>query len=223
MNKTLLAQSLIKLLSGLILLAVMIFLPAGSLAYWQGWLLIGILFVPMTIVGIILMVKNPDLLRKRLDAKEKEQEQKTVVALSGLLFIAAFITAGLNWRLGWWLIPDWAVWISSVLFIGSYLLYAEVLRENTYLSRKIEVQQGQQVIDTGLYGIVRHPMYMATIVLFLSMQLVLASPISFLVMLGYIPIIAKRINNEEQILEDGLEGYREYKKKVRYKIIPGLW
>ena len=157
MNKTLLAQSLIKLLSGLILLAVMIFLPAGSLAYWQGWLLIGILFVPMTIVGIILMVKNPDLLRKRLDAKEKEQEQKTVVALSGLLFIAAFITAGLNWRLGWWLIPDWAVWISSVLFIGSYLLYAEVLRENIYLSRKIEVQQGQQVIDTGLYGIVRHP------------------------------------------------------------------
>ena len=223
MNKTLLVQSLIKLLSGLILLAVMIFLPAGSLAYWQGWLLIGILFIPMTIVGIILMVKNPDLLRKRLDAKEKEQEQKTVVALSGLLFIAAFITAGLNWRFGWWLIQDWVVWVSSVFFIGSYLLYAEVLRENTYLSRKIEVQQGQQVIDTGLYGIVRHPMYMATIVLFLSMQLVLASPISFLVMLGYIPIIAKRINHEEQILEDGLEGYREYKKKVRYKIIPGLW
>ena len=177
MNKTLLAQSLIKLLSGLILLAVMIFLPAGSLAYWQGW----------------------------------------------LLFVTAFVTAGLNWRLGWWLITDWAVWISSVLFIGSYLLYAEVLRENTYLSRKIEVQQGQQVIDTGLYGIVRHPMYSVTLLLFLSMPLVLGSVYSFIIFLVYPFIIAKRIKHEEEFLEKELNGYREYKQKVKYRLIPFIW
>ena len=223
MNKSLLTQALIKLVSGLLLICILIFLPAGSFSFWQGWLFIGILFIPMLIAGVILMRKNPDLLRKRLDAKEKDSEQRTVVAMSGFLFLAAFIIAGLNWRFGWWLIPDWAVWVAAGMFLCSYVLYAEVLRENTYLSRTIEVQKGQKVIDTGLYGIVRHPMYMATIILFLSMQLVLASPISFFIMLGYIPVIAKRINNEEHILEEGLDGYKEYKEKVKNKIIPGIW
>lgn len=223
MNKSLLTQALIKLVSGLLLICILIFLPAGSFSFWQGWLFIGILFIPMLIAGVILMRKNPDLLRKRLDAKEKESEQRTVVAMSGFLFLAAFIIAGLNWRFGWWLIPDWAVWAAAGMFLCSYVLYAEVLRENTYLSRTIEVQKGQKVIDTGLYGIVRHPMYMATIILFLSMQLVLASPISFFIMLGYIPVIAKRINNEEHVLEEGLDGYKEYKEKVKNKIIPGIW
>ena len=223
MNKSLLTQALIKLVSGLLLICILIFLPAGSFSFWPGWLFIGILFIPMLIAGVILMRKNPDLLRKRLDAKEKESEQRTVVAMSGFLFLAAFIIAGLNWRFGWWLIPDWAVWVAAGMFLCSYVLYAEVLRENTYLSRTIEVQKGQKVIDTGLYGIVRHPMYMATIILFLSMQLVLASPISFFIMLGYIPVIAKRINNEEHVLEEGLDGYKEYKEKVKNKIIPGIW
>lgn len=223
MNKSLLTQALIKLVSGLLLICILIFLPAGSFSFWQGWLFIGILFIPMMIAGVILMRKNPDLLRKRLDAKEKESEQRTVVAMSGFLFMAAFIIAGLNWRFGWWLIPDWAVWVAAGMFLCSYVLYAEVLRENTYLSRTIEVQKGQKVIDTGLYGIVRHPMYMATIILFLSMQLVLASPISFFIMLGYIPVIAKRINNEEHVLEEGLDGYKEYKEKVKNKVIPGIW
>lgn len=223
MNKSLLTQALIKLVSGLLLICILIFLPAGSFSFWQGWLFIGILFIPMLIAGVILMRKNPDLLRKRLDAKEKESEQRTVVAMSGFLFLAAFIIAGLNWRFGWWLIPDWAVWVAAGMFLCSYVLYAEVLRENTYLSRTIEVQKGQKVIDTGLYGIVRHPMYMATIILFLSMQLVLASPISFFIMLGYIPVIAKRINNEEHVLEEGLDGYKEYKEKVKNKITPGIW
>ena len=223
MNKSLLTQALIKLVSGLLLICILIFLPAGSFSFWQGWLFIGILFIPMLIAGVILMRKNPDLLRKRLDAKEKESEQRTVVAMSGFLFLAAFIIAGLNWRFGWWLIPDWTVWVAAVMFLCSFVLYAEVLRENTYLSRTIEVQKGQKVIDTGLYGIVRHPMYMATIILFLSMQLVLASPISFFIMLGYIPVIAKRINNEEHVLEEGLDSYKEYKEKVKNKIIPGIW
>lgn len=223
MNKSLLTQALIKLVSGLLLICILIFLPAGSFSFWQGWLFIGILFIPMLIAGVLLMRKNPDLLRKRLDAKEKESEQRTVVAMSGFLFLTAFIIAGLNWRFGWWLIPDWAVWVAAGMFLCSYVLYAEVLRENTYLSRTIEVHKGQKVIDTGLYGIVRHPMYMATIIIFLSMQLVLASPISFFIMLGYIPVIAKRINNEEHVLEEGLDGYKEYKEKVKNKIIPGIW
>ena len=223
MNKSLLTQSLIKFLSGVIIVGILIFLPAGSFSYWQGWLLMGVLFVPMFVAGFILMARNPDLLRKRLDAKEKESEQKTVVALSGLLFIAAFITAGLNWRSGWLVMPDYAVWTAAVFFMGSYLLYAEVLRENTYLSRTIAVQEGQKVIDTGLYGIVRHPMYMATTLLFLAMPLLLGSPVSFVIMLGYIPVIAKRIRNEEAVLEEGLEGYKEYKLRVQYKVIPLVW
>ena len=223
MDKGLLTQALAKFLLGAILLGILIFVPAGSLHYWQGWLLMGTLFVPMFAAGLVMMAKNPDLLRKRLNAKEQETEQKAVVKLSGLLFIAAFVVAGLNWRLGWCVMPDWAVWVAAGVFLASYLLYAEVLRENTYLSRTIEVQENQKVIDTGLYGIVRHPMYMATTVLFLAMPLVLASPISFIIMLGYIPVIAKRIKNEEKVLEEGLEGYAEYKKKVKYRILPFIW
>lgn len=223
MEKGLLKQSLIKFMLGVVIIGLLLFLSAGSLRYWQGWLLMGILFVPMFGAGLVLMAKNPELLRKRLNAKEEEKEQKTVVKISGLLFMAAFIVAGLNWRFGWCLLPNWAVWVSAGVFIICYLLYAEVLRENTYLSRTIEVQENQKVIDTGLYGVVRHPMYMATTVLFLSMPLVLASPFSFLIMLLYLPLIAKRIKNEESVLEEGLEGYKEYKQRVRYKVIPFIW
>lgn len=223
MDNGLLTQALAKFFLGVILLGILIFLPAWSFRYWQGWLLMAILFIPMFVAGLVMMAKNPDLLRKRLNAKEQETEQKTVVKLSGLLFIAAFVVAGLNWRFGWCVLPDWAVWVAAGLFLASYLLYAEVLRENTYLSRTIEVQENQKVIDTGLYGIIRHPMYMATTVLFLTMPLVLASPISFFIMLLYIPVIAKRIKNEEKVLEEGLEGYSDYKKKVKYRILPFIW
>ena len=216
-------QAVGKFLLGVLLVGLLLFLPAGSLRYWQGWLLMGILFVPMFCVGLVMMVKNPELLQKRLNAKEEEKDQKTVVKLSGLLFIAAFVVAGLNWRFGWCVLPDWAVWAAAGLFLVCYLLYAEVLRENTYLSRTIEVQENQKVIDTGLYGVVRHPMYMATTVLFLAMPLVLASLVSFLIMLLYIPLIAKRIKNEEMVLEEGLEGYKEYKQRVKYKVIPFIW
>ena len=223
MDKDLFLQSFLKIILGVAIVGLLLFLPAGSFAYWQGWLLMGILFVPMFCAGLVMMARNPDLLRKRLNAKEEEKEQKTVVKLSGLLFIAAFVLAGLNWRYGWCVLPNWAVWVSAGLFLVCYLLYAEVLRENTFLSRTIEVQENQKVIDTGLYGIVRHPMYMATTVLFLAMPLVLASPISFAVMLLYIPLIAKRIRNEESVLEEGLEGYKEYKQRVKYKALPFIW
>ena len=223
MDKRLLIQSLTKFLLGAVIIGSLLFLSAGSLHYWQGWLLMGILFIPMFCAGLVMMAKNPELLRKRLNAKEEEKAQKTVVKLSGLLFIAAFIVAGLSWRFGWCVLPDWAVWASAGLFLVCYLLYAEVLRENTYLSRTIEVQDNQKVIDTGLYGIVRHPMYMATTVLFLAMTLVLASPYSFLIMLLYIPLVAVRINNEEMVLEEGLDGYKEYKDKVKYRLIPFIW
>ena len=223
MNTKLLIQSLTKYLLGVIILGLLIFMPAGSLHYWQGWLLMGILFVPMFVAGLVMMAKNPELLQKRLNAKEQEKEQKTVVALSGLLFVAAFVVAGLNWRFRWCLLPNWAVWVAAGLFLVCYLLYAEVLRENTYLSRTIEVQEHQKVVDTGLYGIVRHPMYMATTILFLMMPLVLASPFSFGIMLLYIPLIAKRIRNEEAVLEEGLEGYSEYKQRVKYKVLPFIW
>ena len=223
MDKDLFLQSFLKIILGVAIVGLLLFLSAGSFAYWQGWLLMGILFVPMFCAGLVMMARNPDLLRKRLNAKEEEREQKTVVKLSGLLFIAAFVLAGLNWRFGWCVLPNWAVWVSAGLFLVCYLLYAEVLRENTFLSRTIEVQENQKVIDTGLYGIVRHPMYMATTVLFLAMPLVLASPISFAVMLLYIPLIAKRIKNEESVLEEGLEGYKEYKQRVKYKVLPFIW
>ena len=223
MDRTLLTQALIKFLAGILLVGLLVFLPAGSISYWQGWLLMCILFVPMFIAGVVMLVKNPGLLRKRLNAKENESEQKTVLALSGLLFIISFVTAGLNWRFGLWLLPDWTVCTAAVLFIISYILYAEVLRENEYLSRTIEVQEGQKVIDTGLYGIVRHPMYMATVIMFLSMPLVLGSLISFIIMLGYIPVIAKRIRNEEEVLAACLDGYKEYQTRIKYKVIPFIW
>lgn len=183
----------------------------------------GVLFVPMFVAGIVLMFRQPELLRKRLEAKEEEKEQKWVVALSGMLFIAMFVVAGLNRRYMWWMLPDWAVFAAAGLFLVGYLLYAEVLRENVWLSRTIEVQEHQKVVDTGLYGIVRHPMYAATLLLFLSMPLVLGSQWSFAIMLFYIPVISKRIRNEEKVLEEGLEGYREYKQRVRYKVIPYVW
>lgn len=223
MNKNLLFQSIAKFLIGIVVMGLLLFLPAGSFHYWQGWLLMGILFVPMLIAGMVMMLKNPELLRKRLNAKEEEKEQKTVVALSGILFVVAFVVAGLNWRFQWLLLPEWVVWSTAALFVVSYCLYAEVLRENTYLSRTIEVQEHQKVIDTGLYGIVRHPMYMVTTILFLMMPLVLGSLISFFIMLLYIPLIVKRIRNEEAVLEKGLEGYDEYKLRVKYRLFPFIW
>lgn len=223
MNKSLLIQALTKFLAGIVLVALLLFLPAASFAYWQAWLLMGILFVPMFFVGIILLLKSPDLLRKRLNAKEKDSEQKAVVAISGCLFLMAFIVAGLNWRFQWLLLPDWVVYAASALFVVSYFLYAEVLRENAYLSRTIEVQENQKVIDSGLYGIVRHPMYAATAILFLAMPLVLGSFPSFVIMLGYIPVIVKRIRGEESVLEEGLAGYKAYKKKVKYRLFPFIW
>jgi protein-S-isoprenylcysteine O-methyltransferase Ste14 len=223
MNTKLFIQALTKFLAGLLLVGVLLFVPAGTFAYWQAWLFIALLFVPMFIAGIVLMCRQPELLRKRLDAKEKQDEQKWVVALSGLMFLAMFVVAGFNHRFQWCLLPDWAVFVAAVLFLLGYALYAEVLRENVWLSRTIEVQEHQKVVDTGLYGIVRHPMYAATLLLFLAMPLVLASPWSFLIMLLYIPIIAKRIRNEEAVLEQGLDGYKEYKERVKYKVIPFIW
>ena len=216
-------SAIAKFLIGLAVVGLLIFLPAGTFAFPQGWLLIGILFVPMFCAGIVMMVKNPELLKKRLNAREKQGEQKTVLALSGLMFVAAFVVAGLNFRFGWFVLPMWVSFVAAGLFLAGYVLYAEVLRENVYLSRTVEVQENQKVIDTGLYGVVRHPMYMSTLVLFLSMPLVLGSLFSLAIMLCYIPIIALRIKNEEKVLEEGLEGYTEYKKKVRKKVIPFVW
>ena len=223
MNLKLFLQALSKYLIGLLIVGVLLFLPAGSFAYMQGWLLIGILFVPMFFAGIVMMIKSPELLKKRLSAKEEENEQKVVLLLSALMFLAAFIIAGLNFRVKWIELPIWVSYIAAGLFLFAYVLYAEVMRENVYLSRTVEVQEEQKVIDTGLYGIVRHPMYMATLILFLSMPLVLGSVISFVIMLAYIPIIAKRIRNEEKVLEEGLDGYADYKKRVKYKVIPFIW
>lgn len=223
MTAKLFVQAIGKFLFGLVLIGLLLFLPAWSLKYWNGWLFLGILFVPMFIAGIVMVFKNPELLKKRLNAKEEEQEQKTVIALSGLMFLAAFIVAGLNYRFHWIVLPAWAVWIGVGVFLAAYLMYAEVLRENTYLSRTVEVQENQKVIDTGLYGIVRHPMYSATLFLFLSMGIVLGSPISVAILLLYIPIIALRMKNEEQVLEKGLDGYKAYKTRVKYKVIPYIW
>lgn len=223
MTGKLFVQAIGKFLLGVVLIGLLLFLPAGTLRYWNAWLFLGILFIPMFIAGIVMMCKNPDLLRKRLNAKEEEAEQKTVLVLSGLMFLAAFVVAGLNFRFQWIVLPAWAVWVGAGVFLAAYLMYAEVLRENTYLSRTIEVQENQKVVDTGLYGVVRHPMYCATLFLFLSMGIVLGSPISFLILLLYIPIIALRIGNEEKVLEEGLAGYKEYKTRVKYKVIPFIW
>ena len=223
MNKKLFFQAIIKYLVGVILVGALLFIPAGSFEYLNGWLFMGLLFIPMFIAGIIMMFKNPELLKKRLNAKEKENEQKQVVLFSGLMFLTGFVVAGLNYRYKWIELPNVVVIISSILFVISYILYAEVLRENTYLSRTIEVQKEQKVIDKGLYGIVRHPMYAVTIILFLTIPLVLGSIISSIIFLIYPIIIAKRIKNEENVLGKELKGYTEYKKKVKYKIIPFIW
>ena len=216
-------QAITKMFFGMALIGLMIFVPAGTLSFFNGWLFMGILFVPMFLAGLVMMAKNPRLLESRLDAKEKETEQSLVVKLSGLMFLAGFIVAGLGVRYGWYILPKPVVIVSAVVFLIAYILYAEVLRENTYLSRTIEVQEGQKVIDTGLYGIVRHPMYSVTLLLFLSMPLVLGSIYSFVIFLVYPFIIAKRIKHEEKFLEKELNGYTEYKKKVKYRLIPFIW
>ena len=223
MNIKLFFGAIIKYIFGIFIVGGLLFIPANSFEYWNGWLFMGLLFIPMFIAGIILMIKNPELLRKRLNAKEQENEQKWVLLFSGLMFLFGFIIAGLNYRYKWIEMPNAVTILSSIIFIVAYILYAEVLRENTYLSRTIEVQENQKVIDTGLYGIVRHPMYAATILLFLTIPLVLGSFISFIIFLIYPFIIGKRIKNEEKILEKNLKGYTEYKKKVKYKVIPFVW
>ena len=212
-----------KFLLGVALVGVLIFLPAGTLSFFNGWLLMGILFIPMFFAGIVMMIKNPRLLESRLNAKEKQQEQNLVVKLSGLMFLAGFIVAGLGVRFGWFTLPLGVSVTAAVVFLIAYALYAEVLRENTYLSRTIEVQENQTVVDTGLYGIVRHPMYSVTLLLFLSMPLVLGSVYAFLIFLAYPFIIAKRIKHEEAFLENELDGYREYKQKVKFRLIPFIW
>ena len=223
MNKGLFTKAITRFSAGLLLVCLLLFLPAGTFRYPQAWLLMGILFIPMFIAGLVMLKKNPELLKKRLNVKEKETEQKEVILFSGIMFIAAFVSAGLSFRFGWLMLPFPVSIFFAVVFLAAYALYAEVLRENTYLSRTIEVQEDQKVIDTGLYGIVRHPMYMATVFLFLAMPLVLGSVISFVIMLSYIPIIVKRIRNEEEVLTKDLQGYEEYKKKVKFRLIPFIW
>lgn len=219
----LLIEALTKFVCGLLLVGLLIFLPAGTLHYTYGWLLIGLLFVPMLIAGFVMFWRSPDFLAKRLDAKEKQATQKGVVALSGLMFIAGFVVAGLDYRFGWSRMPAAVTIIASVLFLVAYALYAEVMRENAYLSRTIKVEEGQKVVDTGLYGIVRHPMYMATILLFLMIPIVLGSWYALIVFAFYPAIIIVRLKNEEDLLTRELPGYAEYKKKVKHRIIPFIW
>lgn len=223
MDTKLFFQAISKFLIGLIIICILLFIPAGTINYPNGWLFIALLFIPMFFAGIIMLFKSPDLLRRRLNAKEEEDEQKTVILLSGIIFLLAFILAGLNFRFGWFKLPTIIIIIASVIFLLAYIMYAEVLRENEYLSRTVEVSENQKVVDSGLYGIVRHPMYTSTIFLFLSMPLVLDSIFSFVVMLVYPIIIIFRIRNEEKVLENELIGYKEYKEKVKYKLVPYLW
>ena len=223
MTKKLFVQAMTKFFVGVLAVGLLIFLPAGTLRFGQGWLLMGVLFVPMFLAGLFLMVKDPDRLRRRLDAREKEMTQKTVLLLSGLMFLAAFVLAGLSFRFGWLRFPRWVSVLGAILFLLGYVLYAFVLNENAYLARTVKVEKGQKLVDTGLYGVIRHPMYAATLLLFLSMPLILGSLLSLLVMLVYPFIIARRIQNEEQVLMRELPGYREYRKKVRWRLIPFLW
>ncbi len=216
-------QAISKFLIGVVLVGLLIFLPAGTFSFFNGWLFMGILFVPMFFAGIVMMFKNPQLLEKRLNAKEKQKEQSIVLKLSGLMFIAGFVVAGLGYRFDWYILPRSTSIIGSMVFLVAYILYAQVLRENTYLSRTIEVQENQKVIDTGLYSVVRHPMYSATLLLFLSMPIVLGSLYSLVIFLSYPFIIANRIKNEEKFLESELVGYKEYKQKVKYRLIPFVW
>lgn len=223
MSIKLFIQAITKFLLGVVLVGLLIFLPAGTFNYFGGWLLMGILFIPMFAAGIVMMIKNPELLKKRLKAKESEAEQDLVIRLSGLMFLLGFIVAGLGVRFDWYSLPLYAEIIGAALFLVAYCLYAEILRENTYLSRTIEIQENQKVISNGLYGIVRHPMYSATLLLFLSMPIVLGSLYSLIIFLAYPFIIAKRIKNEEKFLEEKLDGYSEYKSKVKYRLIPFIW
>lgn len=223
MDKGLLKQALIKYVSGVILTGVLVFLPAWDLRWRSGWILMAVLFVPMFFAGIVMYAKAPNLLRSRLNAKETQSEQRDVIKYSGLMFLASFIVAGLNHRFEWISLPETVTWIAAEVLLMAYCMFGEVLRENQYLSRTIEVREDQTVVDTGLYGIVRHPMYTATVFLFLSMPLILGSLPSFIIMLAYIPIIVKRIRNEETVLEAELKGYAEYKNKVRYRLIPFIW
>ena len=219
----LLAQGLLKMLSGMLIVGLVLFLPAGSWNYFNGWLFCGLLFLPMLVLGALLLWKAPALLEKRLNTKEQEKAQMAVVAVSSLLFLAAFVAAGLDFRFSWTHVPIWLVCLAAVLQLAAYGLYAEVMRENAWLSRTVEVQENQKVIDTGLYGIIRHPMYTSTVLLFLAMSLVLGSWLSFAIMLLYPVVIVFRIRNEEQVLEAGLAGYREYKQRVRYRLLPFIW
>ena len=223
MDVKLFSQALSKFLFGLIIISLLLFIPAGTLNYPNAWLFLALLFIPMFIAGIIMLIKSPKLLKRRLNAKEEEKEQKIVILISGIMFLLAFILAGLNFRFGWFQLPQTVIIIASIIFILSYIMYAEVLRENMYLSRTVEVSENQKVIDTGLYEIVRHPMYTSTIFLFLSMPLVLDSLFSFMVMFIYPIVIISRIKNEEKVLERELEGYKEYKEKVKYRILPFIW
>ena len=219
----LLINALTKFLCGLLIVGLLLFLPAGTLSYTYGWLFIGLLFVPMLIAGLVMFFKSPDFLAKRLEAKEKQATQKGVVALSGLMFVAGFVVAGLDFRFGWSKMPAAVTAVASVLFLVAYVLYGEVMRENAYLSRTIQVEEGQTVVDTGLYGIVRHPMYMATILLFLMIPLVLGSWYALIIFAFYPAIIIVRLKDEEDLLTRELPGYAEYKKKVKYRIIPFIW
>ncbi len=223
LDKKLFIQATVKYILGIILFSALLFIPAGTFHYWNAWLLIGILFIPMLIVGIVLAIKNPELLRKRLNANEKEAEQKSVIRFGALMFVSGLIVAGLDYRYQWLVLPKCLVLAATALSLFAYLLYTEVLRENTYLSRSIEVQENHKIVDTGLYGIVRHPMYTSTILLFLSMPLVLGSIFSFIIFLIYPIIMVKRIRNEEEVLEKSLEGYSEYKKRIKYRLIPFIW
>ena len=223
MGGRLFAGAMARFLGGVLLLGLLLFPPAGTLRWPQAWLLMGILFIPMFGAGLVMMARSPELLKKRLNAREAQGEQRRVILLSGVMFVAAFVAAGLNFRFRWIVLPGAVSWIAAGVFLLGYLLYAEVLRENAWLSRTVAVQAGQRVVDTGLYGVVRHPMYMSTLLLFLAMPLVLGSVVSFAIMLAYIPIIARRIRNEEQVLEQGLAGYAEYRRRVRFRLIPFVW
>ena len=223
MSKKLFVQAIAKFLLGVVLVGVLVFLPAGTFNFFNGWLLMGILFVPMFLAGIVMMVKNPKLLQSRLVAKEKQKDQDLVVKLSGLMFVGGFVLSGLDYRFGWFVLPLWVSVVGAVLFLSAYVLYALVLKQNQYLSRTIQVQDGQRVVDTGFYGIVRHPMYSVTLLLFLSMPIVLGSLYALIVFLAYPFIIAKRIKGEEKLLKQELTGYDEYTQKVKYRLIPFIW
>lgn len=223
MTVKLFLEAIFKFLLGVVLVGALIFLPAGTFNYTNGWIFMGVLFIPIFLAGIVMMIKNPPLLKSRLENKEKQKQQSIVIKLSALMFIVGFVLSGLDFRFNWLPIPHYITYVASVTFILSYLLWAEVLRENAYLSRTVKVVEGQKVVDTGLYGVVRHPMYTASIILFLSMPLILGSLISFFVFLLYPVLIVIRIINEEKLLEKELEGYTEYKKKVKYRLIPFIW